>query len=399
MNTIDEAIQEFKKGNFVIVVDDEERENEGDFIVAAEKVTSEQVNFMLKYGRGVLCAPITEDRCKELNLGMQVANNTSLHETPFTVTVDLLEYGCTTGVSMHDRAKTINALANPEFKASNFGRPGHINPLRARNGGVLVRAGHTEATIDLARLSGLQPAGALIEIINDDGTMARLPQLIEIAKKYNFKIISVKDLIAYRIAQETLVECIAEAKLPTKYGDFKILGFKNSVDGLEHVALVKGEINTNEPVFVRVHSECLTGDVFGSLRCDCRSQLNKAMEFIEAEGSGVIVYMRQEGRGIGLLNKVRAYELQDKGYDTVDANLKLGLPADARNYGVGAQILRCLGIKKMKLLTNNPKKRVGLESYGLEVVEQVRIELPVNKYNQFYMKTKKDKMGHLLNNI
>ncbi len=399
MNTIDEAIQEFKKGNFVIVVDDEERENEGDFIVAAEKVTSEQVNFMLKYGRGVLCAPITEDRCKELNLGMQVANNTSLHETPFTVTVDLLEYGCTTGVSMHDRAKTINALANPEFKASNFGRPGHINPLRARNGGVLVRAGHTEATIDLARLSGLQPAGALIEIINDDGTMARLPQLIEIAKKYNFKIISVKDLIAYRIAQETLVECIAEAKLPTKYGDFKILGFKNSVDGLEHVALVKGEINTNEPVFVRVHSECLTGDVFGSLRCDCSSQLNKAMEFIEAEGSGVIVYMRQEGRGIGLLNKVRAYELQDKGYDTVDANLKLGLPADARNYGVGAQILRCLGIKKMKLLTNNPKKRVGLESYGLEVVEQVRIELPVNKYNQFYMKTKKDKMGHLLNNI
>lgn len=399
MNTIEEAIDDFKAGNFVIVVDDEDRENEGDFIIAAEKITPEKVNFMLKYGRGVLCTPITEQRCKELDLDMQVSTNTSLHGTPFTITVDLLEHECTTGVSMHDRAATIKALANPEFKASNFGRPGHINPLKARNGGVLVRAGHTEAAVDLARLSGLYPAGALIEIINDDGTMARLPQLMEIAKKNNFKIVSVKDLIAYRLLKESLVECIAEAKLPTRYGDFKILGFKNYVDSLEHVALVKGDITSNDPILVRVHSECLTGDVFGSLRCDCCSQLHKAMEMIEENGKGVVLYMRQEGRGIGLLNKLRAYELQDKGYDTVDANLKLGFPADARNYGIGAQILRYLGVKKMKLLTNNPKKRVGLESYGLEVVEQVPIELPLTEYDQFYMQTKKNRMGHILHNV
>ncbi|MGI6369994.1 MAG: bifunctional 3,4-dihydroxy-2-butanone-4-phosphate synthase/GTP cyclohydrolase II [Ignavibacteria bacterium] len=400
MNKIEEALQDIKDGKIVIVVDDEDRENEGDFIIAAEKVTPEKVNFMMRYGRGVLCTPITEERCSELNLEMQSANNTSLHETPFTVTVDLLEHGCSTGVSAFDRASTINALANPKMQAKDFGRPGHINPLRARKGGVLVRAGHTEAAVDLARLAGLYPAGALIEILNDDGTMARLPELKELAKKYDMKIISVKDLIAYRIAKETLVKCVAKANLPTKFGTFKLLGFKNLLDNLEHVALVKGEITPDKPTLVRVHSECLTGDVFGSLRCDCSSQLHKSMEMIEENGSGVVLYMRQEGRGIGLLNKVRAYQLQDEeGFDTVDANLELGFPADPRDYGIGAQILRALGVREMKLMTNNPKKRVGLESYGLKVVEQIPIELPTNKYNCFYMQTKKEKMGHILKNI
>ncbi len=399
MNKIEEAIEDFKNGKFLIVVDDEERENEGDFIIAAEKITPDKVNFMMRYGRGVLCTPITDERCKELNLEMQATSNTSLYETPFTVTIDLLGHGCTTGVSMFDRASTINAIANPKMLANNFSRPGHVNPLRAREGGVLVRAGHTEATIDLARLAGLYPAGALIEIINEDGTMARLPELEKLAEEHNIKIISIKDLIAYRIARETLVECVATANLPTKFGDFKLLGFKNSIDGLEHVALVKGEISSDTPTLVRIHSECLTGDVFRSLRCDCSNQLHKAMEIVEENGSGVILYMRQEGRGIGLLNKIRAYQLQDEGYDTVDANEKLGFPADGRDYGIGAQILRYLGVKETRLMTNNPKKILGLESYGVKIVEQVSIELPTNEHNCSYMKTKKNRMGHMLYNV
>ena len=394
-NTIEEAIEEIKKGNFVIVVDDEDRENEGDFIIAAEKITPEKVNFMLTHGRGVLCAPITEERCEELDLNMQVSANTSIYETPFTVTVDLLE-GCTTGVSMHDRAATIRALADPHTKPTDLGRPGHVNPLRARSRGVLRRAGHTEATVDLAKLAGLYPAGALIEIINEDGTMARLPQLVEIAKKFDLKIISIKDLIAYRAQMESIVDKGVEVDMPTHHGHFRLIPFRQKSNGLEHVALIKGTWEKDEPVLVRVHSSCMTGDIFGSCRCECGEQLQKAMEMIEAAGKGVIVYMNQEGRGIGLMAKIAAYKLQEEGYDTVDANIHLGFDADERDYGVGAQILREVGVTKMKLMSNNPVKRIGLEAYGLQITENVPIEVTPNQYNVRYLKTKKDRMGHTL---
>ena len=396
LNTIEEAIADFKDGKFVIVVDDEDRENEGDFIIAAEKVTPEKVNFMIRNGRGELCAPISEDRCKELELEMQVVTNTSLHETPFTVTVDLIGSGCTTGVSMYDRAMTIRALANPETKVSDLARPGHIHPLRAKNRGVLRRAGHTEAAVDLARLSGFAPAAALIEIINEDGTMARLPQLMKIAEQYNLKIVSIKDLIAYRLKQESIVDKGEEVDLPTKYGHFHLIPFRQKSNGLEHVALIKGTWNDDEPVLVRMHSSCATGDIFGSMRCECGEQLHKAMETIEKEGKGVIVYLSQEGRGIGLMNKIAAYKLQEEGLDTVDANLRLGFGADERDYGEGATILHEVGVKKIRLMTNNPKKRAGLEGYGLKIVENVPIEIPINEYNQVYMQTKRDRMGHVL---
>ena len=370
LNTIEEAIEDFREGKFLIVVDDEDRENEGDFIIAAEKITPEKVNFMLKNGRGVLCAPITEERCQELELDMQVANNTSLLGTPFTITVDKLGGGCTTGVSMFDRAETILALADPKTKPSDLGRPGHINPLRARSRGVLRRAGHTEAAVDLARLAGLYPAGALIEIINEDGTMARLPQLIEVAKKFDIKIICIKDLISYRLKTESIVENGVEVDLPTQYGHFRLIPFRQKSNGLEHIALIKGRFEPDEPILVRVHSSCATGDIFGSMRCECGEQLHKAMQRIEQEGKGVIVYLNQEGRGIGLMEKMKAYKLQEDGLDTVDANLHLGHQADERDYGVGAQILRHLGVTKMRLMTNNPVKRVGLEAYGLTVVER-----------------------------
>ena len=395
LNTIEEAIADFKEGNFVIVVDDEDRENEGDFIIAAEKITPEKVNFMLTHGRGVLCAPITEERCAELELDMQVSSNTSIYETPFTVTVDLLE-GCTTGVSMHDRAMTIRALADPKTKPVDLGRPGHINPLRARSRGVLRRAGHTEASVDLAKLAGLYPAAALIEIINEDGTMARLPQLVEVARRFGLKIISIKDLIAYRLQMESIVDRGVEVDMPTQFGHFRLIPFRQKSNGMEHIALIKGTWDTDEPILVRVHSSCMTGDIFGSCRCECGEQLHKAMEMIEAAGKGVIVYMNQEGRGIGLMNKIAAYKLQEEGYDTVDANLHLGFDADERDYGVGAQILREIGVKKMKLMTNNPVKRIGLEAYGLEITENVGIEIKPNPYNERYLKTKKDKMGHTL---
>ncbi|HBJ16106.1 MAG TPA: bifunctional 3,4-dihydroxy-2-butanone-4-phosphate synthase/GTP cyclohydrolase II, partial [Parabacteroides merdae] len=387
LNTIEEAIEDFREGKFLIVVDDEDRENEGDFIIAAEKITPEKVNFMLKNGRGVLCAPITEERCQELELDMQVANNTSLLGTPFTITVDKLGGGCTTGVSMFDRAETILALADPKTKPSDLGRPGHINPLRARSRGVLRRAGHTEAAVDLARLAGLYPAGALIEIINEDGTMARLPQLIEVAKKFDIKIICIKDLISYRLKTESIVENGVEVDLPTQYGHFRLIPFRQKSNGLEHIALIKGRFEPDEPILVRVHSSCATGDIFGSMRCECGEQLHKAMQRIEQEGKGVIVYLNQEGRGIGLMEKMKAYKLQEDGLDTVDANLHLGHQADERDYGVGAQILRHLGVTKMRLMTNNPVKRVGLEAYGLTVVENVPIEVAPNPYNEFYMKT------------
>lgn len=395
LNTIDEAIADFKEGKFVIVVDDEDRENEGDFIIAAEKITPEKVNFMLTYGRGVLCAPITEERCAELELDMQVTANTSIYETPFTVTVDLLE-GCTTGVSMHDRAATIRALADPKTKPTDLGRPGHVNPLRARSRGVLRRAGHTEASVDLAKLAGLYPAAALIEIINEDGTMARLPQLVKVAERFGLKIISIKDLIAYRIQLESIVEKGVEVDMPTQYGHFRLIPFRQKSNGLEHIALIKGTWDKDEPILVRVHSSCMTGDIFGSYRCECGEQLHRAMEMIEAAGKGVIVYMNQEGRGIGLMNKIAAYKLQEEGYDTVDANLHLGFDADERDYGVGAQILREVGVTKMKLMTNNPVKRIGLEAYGLEITENVGIEITPNPYNERYLKTKKERMGHTL---
>ena len=398
LNSIDEAIAQIRGGGFIIVVDDEDRENEGDFIIAAEKITEEKVNFMLREGRGVLCAPITAQRCHELNLNMQVDENTSMLGTPFTVTVDLLE-GCTTGVSMHDRAETIKALANPELKPSDLGRPGHINPLRAQDRGVLVRAGHTEAAIDITKLAGLYPAAALIEIINPDGTMARLPQLNKVSEKFNIPIISIKDLIAYRLRTETVVEVGEEVDMPTEYGHFRLIPFRQISNGLEHIALIKGSWEPDEPILVRVHSSCITGDIFGSLRCECGDQLHLAMREIEEAGKGVVVYMNQEGRGIGLMNKIRAYKLQENGYDTVDANVHLGFKPDERDYGVGANILRLLGVRKMRLLTNNPVKRVGLESYGLEVVENVPIEIEPNKYNRFYMHTKKTRMGHNLHNV
>lgn len=395
LNTIDEAIADFKEGNFVIVVDDEDRENEGDFIIAAEKITPEKVNFMMTHGRGVLCAPITEERCAELELEMQVTANTSIYETPFTVTVDLLE-GCTTGVSMHDRAATIRALADPKTKPSDLGRPGHVNPLRARSRGVLRRAGHTEASVDLAKLAGLYPAAALIEIINEDGTMARLPQLVEVAKRFGLKIISIKDLIAYRIHVESLVEKGVEVNMPTQYGEFRLIPFRQKSNGMEHVAIFKGTWSEDEPILVRVHSSCMTGDIFGSCRCDCGEQLHKSLEMINEAGKGVVVYMNQEGRGIGLMHKMEAYKLQEEGYDTVDANIHLGFDPDERDYGVGAHILRELGVHKMRLMTNNPVKRVGLEAYGLEIVENVPIETVPNPYNERYLQTKKDRMGHTL---
>ena len=395
LNTIDEAIADFKEGNFVIVVDDEDRENEGDFIIAAEKITPEKVNFMMTHGRGVLCAPITEERCAELELDMQVTANTSIYETPFTVTVDLLP-GCTTGVSMHDRAATIRALADPNTKPTDLGRPGHVNPLRARSRGVLRRAGHTEASVDLAKLAGLYPAAALIEIINEDGTMARLPQLMEVAKRFGLKIISIKDLIAYRVHMESLVEKGVEVNMPTQYGNFRLIPFRQKSNGMEHVAIFKGTWNEDEPILVRVHSSCMTGDIFGSCRCDCGEQLHKALEMIDAAGKGVVVYMNQEGRGIGLMHKMEAYKLQEEGYDTVDANIHLGFDPDERDYGVGAHILRELGVHKMRLMTNNPIKRVGLEAYGLEIVENVPIETVPNPYTERYLKTKKERMGHTL---
>ena len=396
MNTIEEALDDFREGRFVIVVDDEDRENEGDFIMAAEKITPDHVNFMLKNGRGVLCVPMTEDRCRELNLDMQVHDNTSLLGTPFTVTVDLLGNGCTTGVSMHDRAMTIRALSDPNTKAADLGRPGHINPLRARNGGVLVRAGHTEAAVDLARLAGLQPCGALIEIINDDGTMARLPQLRQVADKYGFKIVAIKDLIAYRVAHETLIRKEEEVNLPTQWGSFRLMAYTQLDNGTTHMVLKKGEWEPDEPVLVRVHSSCATGDIFGSCKCDCGEQLHRAMEMVEQEGKGLIVYMSQEGRGIGLVNKLKAYHLQEQGLDTVDANLRLGFKADERDYGIGAQILRDLGVRKMRLITNNPVKRTGLQGYGLEIVETVPIVVKPNRFNERYLITKQERMGHML---
>ena len=398
LDSIEDAIQDFKDGKFVIVVDDEDRENEGDLIIAAEKITPEKVNFMLKHARGVLCAPITLSRCKQLDLDVQVSDNTSVLGTPFTVTVDLLE-GCTTGVSAHDRAETIRALADPSKKPADFGRPGHINPLYAQDRGVLRRAGHTEATVDLARLAGLYPAGALMEIMSDDGSMARLPELRKLADEYGLKLISINDLIAYRLKEDSIVEEGEMVDMPTAYGHFKLVPFLQKSSGLEHIALVKGEWNEDEPILVRVHSSCATGDIFGSNRCDCGAQLHKAMQEIEKEGKGVIVYLSQEGRGIGLMNKMRAYKLQESGMDTVEANLCLGFKADERDYGVGASILHCLGVKKMKLMTNNPLKRIGLMGYGLEIVENVPIEIEPNQYNRFYLHTKKDRMRHNLQKV
>lgn len=395
LNTIEEALDDFREGKIVIVVDDEDRENEGDFIIAAEKITPDTVNFMLKNGRGVLCAPITLSRCKELQLEPQVSSNTSLLGTPFTVTVDKVE-GCSTGVSTADRAATIKALADPASKPETFARPGHINPLYAQDNGVLRRAGHTEASIDLARLAGLYPAAALIEIMNEDGTMARMPQLIKIAKENNFKIISIKDLIEYRLKQESLVEKGEEVDMPTEYGHFRLIPFRQKSNGLEHLALIKGEWNEDEAIPVRVHSSCMTGDILGSQRCDCGAQLHEAMKLIEKTGKGVIVYLNQEGRGIGLMNKMRAYKLQEEGMDTVDANLCLGFKADERDYGVGAEILRQIGVHKMRLITNNPVKRIGLESYGLTITENIGIEIEPNKYNSRYLHTKADRMGHTL---
>ena len=394
-NSREDAIKDFKNGKIVIVVDDEDRENEGDFICAAEKITPEQVNFMLKHGRGVLCAPLIEERCDELELNMQVEVNTSIHSTPFTISVDKLE-GCTTGVSASDRAATFRALADPTSVPDTFGRPGHIFPLRARSKGVLRRAGHTEAAVDLARLSGLNPVGALIEIMNEDGSMARLPQLYDIAEEFNLKIISIEDLIAYRIRTESLIDKGEEVDMPTAFGHFKLIPFRQISNGLEHIALIKGTWEKDESVLVRVHSSCMTGDIFGSMRCECGEQLHKAMELIEKEGKGAIVYMNQEGRGIGLMNKIKAYKLQEEGMDTVDANLHLGFHADEREYGVGAQILREIGLTKIRLMTNNPKKRIGLEAYGLSIVENVPLEVKPNQYNAFYMQTKKEKMGHKL---
>lgn len=398
LNTIEEAIEEIKKGNFVIVVDDEDRENEGDLVIAAECITPEKVNFMETHARGLICAPITKERAEELELPMMVTHNTSIHSTPFTVSIDLLTHGCTTGISAYDRAQTILALTRSETKPEDFGRPGHIFPLRAMSKGVIRRAGHTEATIDLARLAGLYPAGALAEIKKEDGEMARLPELMKMAEEFNLKIISVADLIKYRLKTESLVDRGEEVHLPTLYGDFHMVPFRQKSNGLDHVAIIKGEWQKDEPILVRVHSSCATGDIFGSMRCECGEQLHKALQMIEQEGKGVLVYLNQEGRGIGLMAKASAYKLQEKGLDTVDANLHLGYKADERDYGVGAQILRNLGVTKMRLMTNNPVKRIGLESYGLEVVENVPIEITPNKYNHFYMETKKKKMGHILRN-
>jgi 3,4-dihydroxy 2-butanone 4-phosphate synthase/GTP cyclohydrolase II len=394
LDSIEEAIEDIKNGKLVIVVDDEDRENEGDFITSAKNVTPEIINFMSKNGRGLICMPITEQRCEELQLDLMVFKNTALHATPFTVSVDLLGHGCTTGISAHDRAKTVQAILNPETKPEDLGRPGHIFPLRAKSGGVLRRTGHTEATIDLAKLAGHGEAGVLVEIMNEDGTMARLPELRVIADKHNLKLISIKDLIAYRLQRETLIREEVRVKMPTKYGEFELVTYTQLNTGEVHMALKKGDWEKDEPILVRVHSSCMTGDILGSLRCDCGEQLHTAMKMVEAEGKGLVLYMNQEGRGIGLLNKLKAYKLQEEGMDTVEANLSLGFSMDERDYGVGAQILRSLNISKMKLISNNPKKRAGLLGYGLEIVDTVPIEIPSNKYNEKYLKTKRDKMGH-----
>jgi 3,4-dihydroxy 2-butanone 4-phosphate synthase / GTP cyclohydrolase II len=399
LNTIEEALEDLRAGKVIIVVDDEDRENEGDFIAAAEMATPEMINFMATHGRGLICTPLTEERCDELDLNLMVANNTVLHHTQFTVSVDLIGQGCTTGISAQDRAKTILALVNPDTKAFDLGRPGHIFPLRAKKGGVLRRTGHTEASIDLARLAGFKPAGILVEILNEDGTMARLPQLMEVAKKFDLKIISIEDLIQYRLQTETLIEREVDVQMPTVYGNFQLHAFKQKTNEQEHLALVKGEWEENEPILVRVHSSCMTGDIFGSCRCDCGPQLQKSMQLIEEAGKGVIVYMNQEGRGIGLLNKLKAYKLQEEGLDTVEANIKLGFKMDQRDYGIGAQILRDLGVRKMKLMSNNPKKRTGLTAYGIEITENVSLEIESNQHNELYLKTKRDKMGHSLNRL
>ena len=394
LDSIVSAIEDIKKGKLVIVVDDEDRENEGDFVCAAKHATPEVINFMSTHGRGLICAPLTEERCNELQLQPMVTDNTSLHETAFTVSIDLLGHGCTTGISAKDRSRTIQALVNPKTKPDDLGRPGHIFPLRAKKGGVLRRSGHTEATIDLARLAGYDPAGVLVEIMNEDGSMARLPQLVEIAKKFDLKLISIKDLIEYRLREETLIREEVRVKMPTKYGLFELIAFRQLNTGEIHMALKKGEWQPDEPVLVRVHSSCMTGDILGSLRCDCGDQLHQAMKMIDAEGRGLVLYMNQEGRGIGLLNKLKAYKLQEEGMDTVEANLELGFGMDERDYGVGAQILRHLGVRKMKLMSNNPRKRAGLLGYGLEVVDNVAIEIKSNPHNEKYLQTKRDKLGH-----
>ncbi len=394
LSSIESAIEDIKLGKLVIVVDDEDRENEGDFITAAGNVTPEVINFMSKHGRGLICAPLMEERCDELGLELMVNNNTALHETPFTVSIDLLGHGCTTGISAHDRARTIQALIHPGTRPEDLGRPGHIFPLRAKKGGVLRRAGHTEATIDLARLAGFEPAGVLVEIMNEDGSMARLPELVEIAQKFGLRIISIKDLIEYRLKTDSLIEEIVRVDMPTKFGHFKLISFAEKNTNNEHLALIKGEWKPGEEVLVRVHSSCFTGDILGSLRCDCGEQLHEAMRLVEKEGQGVILYMNQEGRGIGLTNKLKAYKLQEEGMDTVEANLHLGFPMDKRDYGVGAQILRYLGVNKIRLISNNPRKRAGLLGYGLEIVETVPIEIKANPHNEKYLMTKRDKLGH-----
>ncbi len=396
LDSIEDAVEEIKKGKVVIVVDDENRENEGDFIAAAENITPGIVNFMAKYGRGLICAPITRQRCNELNLDLMVPNNTALHETPFTISVDLNGYGCTTGISASDRAATIKALSDKNIKPHELGRPGHIFPLQAREGGVLQRAGHTEAAIDLARLAGLEPAGALVEIMNEDGSMARLPELFEMAKRFDLKIISIEELIAYRIKNESLISQEIMVDLPTEWGHFKLTAFKQTTNGKLHLALTKGSWGPDDEVLVRVHSSCVTGDIFGSCKCDCGGQLHKSMQMVDEEGTGIVLYMNQEGRGIGLLNKLKAYHLQEQGMDTVEANVELGFKADERDYGIGAQILRHLGVKKVRLITNNPSKRLGLSGYGLEITENVPIIVPTGPHCKVYMDTKKNKMGHLL---
>tara|TARA_B100000886_G_scaffold136618_2_gene92227 strand:- start:1079 stop:2290 length:1212 start_codon:yes stop_codon:yes gene_type:complete len=399
LNTIEEAIEDIKAGKIVIVVDDEDRENEGDFLAAADKVTPEMINFMATHGRGLICAPLIEDRCEELELELMVGKNTAEYETPFTVSVDLIGHGCTTGISASDRAKTVKALVNSNTRASELGKPGHIFPLKARKGGVLRRAGHTEAAIDLARLAGLYPAGVIVEIMNEDGSMARMPELQDIAKKHQLKIVTIKDLIAFRIKNESLIEKQIDVDLPTEMGNFKLHAFRQITNDQTHLALVKGKWEKDEPILVRVHSSCITGDIFGSCRCDCGPQLETAMQMVEKEGKGVIVYMNQEGRGIGLLNKLKAYKLQEQGRDTVEANEDLGFKADYRDYGVGAQILRSLEVHKIKLMSNNPKKRSGLIGYGLEIVENIAIEIASNEHNEFYLKTKRDKLGHRLSKL
>jgi 3,4-dihydroxy 2-butanone 4-phosphate synthase/GTP cyclohydrolase II len=394
LDSIESAIQDIKDGKIIIVVDDEDRENEGDFVAAARSVTPEIINFMATHGRGLICAPLVEDRCVDLGLDLMVQNNNAAYETPFTVSVDLIGHGCSTGISASDRAKTVKALINPDIKPEELGKPGHIFPLKAKKGGVLRRAGHTEAAIDLSRLAGFEPAGVIVEIMNEDGSMARLPQLIEIAKKFDLKLISIKDLIEYRVKHESLIERKIGVKMPTDWGNFELVAYNQTTNDQTHLALVKGTWDKDEEILVRVHSSCVTGDIFGSCRCDCGGQLHAAMEMVEEAGKGVVVYMNQEGRGIGLLNKLKAYELQEQGMDTVEANLALGFDMDQRDYGIGAQILRDLGISKMKLMSNNPKKRTGLIGYGLEIVDTIAIEIKANDHNRFYLQTKRDKMGH-----